>query len=159
MRMLHPLLCLLLALPVIGEFSNMRFTGEHAYGYSVQLWRNGDNLMGLFLASEGLAGDTPTGILENLKFDARTGKLSFRAKLTMGVEVLGNGRQASTRDLFEFDGTLTKTALAGTLKRSPGRVERVKLAKQKENSTIEAATYEEWKKQVDEILRYRGPKW
>src|ERR1700719_513521 len=70
----------------VGEFSNMRYTEEHAYGYSVQLWREGSAVFGLLLASEGLAGDTPAGLLEDLKYDPRAGKLSFQAKLTMGVD-------------------------------------------------------------------------
>ncbi len=52
---------------IVGEFSNMRYTEEHAYGYTVQLWRQGDALFGFFLASYGLAGDTPAGMLEQLQ--------------------------------------------------------------------------------------------
>ena len=37
----------------IGNFSNMRYTEEHAYGYAVELWRDGDSAIGLFLVSEG----------------------------------------------------------------------------------------------------------
>src|SRR5689334_12968176 len=96
-----------ISISVVGEFSNMRFTGEHAYGYSVQVWRAGGQLVGLFLASEGLAGDTPAGILENVTFDTRTGALSFRAKLSIGSDVQANGSQAPSWDLFEFTGKLT----------------------------------------------------
>jgi hypothetical protein len=49
----------------IGEFSNERYTEEHAYGYAVELWRDGDSAISLFLVSEGLQGDTPAGLLEN----------------------------------------------------------------------------------------------
>jgi hypothetical protein len=44
----------------LGAFSNMRFTEEHAYGYRVDLWWAGPCRFGLFEASEGLSGDTPT---------------------------------------------------------------------------------------------------
>jgi hypothetical protein len=57
----------------VGEFSNVRYTAEHAYGYAVQLWRDGDRLIGLLMVSEGLQGDTPTGMLENVRFNSRTG--------------------------------------------------------------------------------------
>src|ERR1700687_2901591 len=97
----------------VGEFSNMRYTEEHAYGYSVQLWREGATVFGLFLASEGLAGDTPTGLLDDLKYDSRSGRLSFRAKLTMGLDA----RQQPSHDLFEFDGKLNTRAVSGVLKR------------------------------------------
>ncbi len=45
----------------LGVFSNMRSTAEHQYDYKVELWQEGDRVFGLFLASEGLIGDTPTG--------------------------------------------------------------------------------------------------
>ena len=54
------------SLTVVGEFSNMQFTEEHAYGNSVQLWHHGDKLFGFFEASEGLAGDTPAGLLDEV---------------------------------------------------------------------------------------------
>ena len=142
----------------LGEFSNMRFTEEHAYGYTVQLWRDGPAVVGLLLASEGLAGDTPTGLLDEVKFDAKAGRLSFRTKLTMGIDA----RQQPSHDLFEFDGTLSGAALAGVLKRSGGITssERVTLRKLAANSALpQPRTYEEWKRQTDEILRRRGPKW
>src|SRR5579864_7225240 len=107
-----------------GEFSNMRYTEEHAYGYSVELWREGATVFGLFLASQGLAGDTPTGLLDDLKYDARSGKLSFKAKLTMGIDE----RQQPTHDLFEFDGALSARAASGVLKHGAAS-ERINLRK------------------------------
>ena len=151
----------------IGEFSNMRYTEEHAYGYTIELWRDGDSVIGLLLVSEGLQGDTPTGVLENVRFDSRTGALSFTAKLTIGVVLLPGGRQEPTRDLFEFSGTLKATVLTGTLKRSdarqpsrPGSRERVQLKTRPGRPVMfPAGSYAEWKRQADEILKHRGPKW
>jgi hypothetical protein len=139
----------------VGEFSNMRYTEEHAYGYSIQLWREGAAVFGLFLASEGLAGDTPTGLLDNLKYDPRSGKLSFKAKLTMGVDA----RQQPSHDLFEFDGKLGGRAVSGVLKRGAAS-ERINLRKLPPDAALpHPRTYDEWKRQTDEILRRRGPKW
>jgi hypothetical protein len=150
----------------IGEFSNMRYTEEHAYGYAVELWRDGDSAIGLLLVSEGLQGDTPTGMLENVRFDSRTGALSFTAKLTTGLAVLPGGRQEPSRDLFEFDGTLKAAVLTGTFKRSdmrqpsrPGSRERVQLKPQPRAAMLPAGSYAEWKRQADGILKSRGPKW
>jgi hypothetical protein len=162
----------------LGEFSNMRLTEEHAYGYSVQLWRDGDSLIGLFLASEGLQGDTPTGALENVKYDPRTGSLSFAAKLSMGVNVLPGGKQEPSRDLFEFTGTLNfgvihvaavtfvDGTLTGELKHSDPRApsrkgspQHIELKYRKEADVLPATSYAEWKRQADEILKRRGPKW
>ncbi|HTD43877.1 MAG TPA: hypothetical protein VK687_06830 [Bryobacteraceae bacterium] len=138
-----------------GEFSNMRYTEEHAYGYTLQLWREGATVFGLFLASEGLAGDTPTGLLDDLKYDPRSGKLSFKAKLTMGVDA----RLQPSHDLFEFDGTLGKAAVSGVLKRAAVS-ERINLRKLEPNAALpQPRTYDEWKRQTDEIIRRRGPKW
>src|ERR1017187_2873039 len=98
----------------IGEFSDVRYTEGHAYGYSVELWRDGNLAIGLFFVSEGLEGDSPAGMLDNVRFDSRTGALSFAAKLTAGVALLPGGRQEPSRDLFEFTGTLKATVLTGT---------------------------------------------
>ena len=102
----------------------MRYTEEHAYGYTVQLWREGASVFGLFLASEGLAGDTPTGLLDDLKYDPRSGKLSFKAKLTIGIDA----RRQPSHDLFEFDGARSAQAVSGVLKRV-GASERINLRK------------------------------
>ena len=153
-------------LRAVGDFSNMRFTEEHAYGYAVDLWRDGDSVVGLFLASEGLQGDTPTGMLENVKFNPRTGALSFTAKLTTGVTLLPGGGQEPSRDLFEFSGTLKSAVLTGMLKHSdarqparPASRETVQLKLQSQAFLLPASSYAEWKLQAGEILKRRGPKW
>ncbi len=68
----------------VGSFSNMRYTEEHQYGDEIDLWRSGNQIFGHFLHSAGLAGDTPTGLIEDVKYDPKNGNLSFKAKLTMG---------------------------------------------------------------------------
>ncbi len=144
----------------------MRQSGEHAYGYTVQLWRQGDSLFGLFQASEGLAGDTPAGILEEVTFDPPAGRLTFRAKLTIGVVYRGPGREEPSRDLFEFRGRLEKAALAGALARSdllaperPPQTEQVRLRRATSDLLPRPASYAEWKKFAAEILKRRGPRW
>jgi len=139
----------------VGEFSNMRYTEEHAYGYTIQLWREGTSVFGLFLASEGLTGDTPTGVLDDLKYDPRSGRLSFRAKLTMGLDA----RNQPSHDLFEFDGKMSARAVSGVLKHAAER-ERINLRKVETDPAFDQPpTYDAWKRQTDEILRRRGPKW
>src|SRR5438093_291863 len=100
----------------IGAFSNMRTTEEHAYGYTVMLWRAGDCIFGLFESSEGLAGDTPVGELQGVKYDRKTGALTFSAKLTMGVVSPGDSKGFEpSRDLFSFAGELRATGLTGAV--------------------------------------------
>jgi hypothetical protein len=155
------------AIRAIGEFSNLRHTeDDHAYGYVIELWRDGDSAIGLLFVAQGLQPDMPAGMIENIRFDSRTGALSFTAKLSTGAVLLPGGRQEPTRDLFVFSGTLTATALTGTIQRSdqrqPGRAgsqERVQLKIRQQATMFAARSYAEWKDSADEILKYRGPKW
>ena len=153
----------------VGAFSNMRFTEEHAYGYTVELWKAESCLFGLFEASEGLAGDTPTGLLKPVRPDAATGKLSFATKLTMGVTKPKDGADwVPSRDGFDFTGRLGPSALQGRLTHSDqfrpevkAPSENIVLSRSKEQQEImiQAASYGEWRKQAEAILQARGPKW
>jgi hypothetical protein len=150
----------------MGEFSNVRHTAEHAYGYSVQLWREGDKIFGLFTAASGLAGDVPCGLLEDVRFNPVTGTFSFTAKLSVATIYLGKGRQEPTRDLFSFNGTLHGAVLAGSLThldqlqpKSKPTSKRLRLPRTSNPPTIDAATHEDWKRAADAILKTRGPKW
>jgi hypothetical protein len=153
----------------IGAYSDMRFTEEHAYGNIVELWRADGCVFGLFEASEGPAGDTPTGELADVAYTPGTGRLSFTAKLTMGVTpAAGSKTMVPSRDLFAFTGHLGREAIRGNLKQS--NQTRPDLApvehavnlprwKQGDQLMIEARTYGEWRKEVEPILQFRGPKW
>ncbi len=150
---------------IVGEYSNMRFTGEHQYGYSVELYRQGDTIFGLLLVAEGLDGDTPAGILEDVEYEPASEKLSFNVKLSVGAAV-HDEKSVPSRDYFEFDGKLERTVLSGTLKRfdklnpelAPQSIQ-VRLAKGKGESMENYASYASWKKAAGEILKTRGPKW
>ena len=83
----------------LGVFTHMKFSQEHQSGYSVELWQEKDRLFGYFLSAQGLTGDTPTGLLEDVMFDAKTGKLSFRARLSTGMTVNKNNEEVPTRDV------------------------------------------------------------
>ena len=153
----------------VGAFSNMRFTEEHAYGYTVELWRAGKCLFGLFESSEGLSGDTPTGMLDQVRYDAANGKLTFAARLTMGVTKPKNATDwVPSRDLFELNGRLGPKVIKGKLRQSDqlqpevSTVEReivLPLSKKQAEFMIQAENYGEWRKQAESILRARGPKW
>jgi hypothetical protein len=147
---------------------NMRFTQEHQYGYSVELWREKGRLFGFFLASDGLAGDTPTGLLEDVVFDARTGRLSFRARLSTASTFNQNNEQVPTRDVYRFNGTLKGQRLAGRLEHADAlnrsatdKRTNISLTRSKSQSEsmVRARSYEEWRKGADEILKLRGPRW
>lgn len=139
----------------------MRYTEEHAYGYAVQLWRtkNG-SLIGFFMASAGLAGDTPTGRIENLRYDPATGRIRFAARLSLGTDP----RNRPTRDVFEFSGTLTRDSLIGEIAQSvaegasPPLKTRVMLRPAK-HEIPKFTSAEEWEAWARFILQIRGPKW
>jgi len=142
----------------------MRFTAEHQYGDTVQLYREASAVFGLFMHSAGLAGDTPMGLLEDVRSDPAAGTLSFSARLTLGVQYAPTGNVPS-RDLFRFDGRLRDDTLAGTLTRkdmlnanAAADSRQVTLKRTKE--TLDPpASYTAWRRSVDGILLLRGPKW
>lgn len=154
---------------VVGDFTNVKSNGEHQWGYSVELWRQGDKIYGLISGSDSsrLIGDPPTGLLENVQFDPKTGRLSFRAKLTLGLFF---GVEPS-RDVYQFEGVLTKKKLLGSLlatnelcpDKCPEK-KKISLPRSKESSSEmeEFHTYQsfaEWKAFADRILKFRGPEW
>jgi hypothetical protein len=152
----------------LGVFTNMRFTREHQYGYSVELWQEKDRLFGFLLVSEGLSGDTPTGLLEDVVFNSKTGRLTFRARLSTGSTFNRNNEQIPTRDVYRFSGALRGQRLTGVLEHTDalnqgatGTKKNVSLRRSGSESAsmIEARSYDEWKKEADEILTLRGPKW
>ena len=153
----------------VGSYSDMRFTEEHTYGNIVQLWQAGDCLFGLFQASSGLAGDTPTGRLTAVTYRPKSGQLEFTAKLTVGMSsAAGSTALVPSRDLFAFTGHLGSKVLRGRLKQSNGLrpelppVEQpvtLTRSKQNDDGMIEAKTYGEWRAEIEPILQFRGPKW
>jgi hypothetical protein len=157
-------------LPVIGigVFSDMKATEEHQYGTEVRLWRQGRAVFGLFSYAEGLIGDTPTGLLEDIHFDTKSGQISFRAKLTMGQHFCKLHQGIPSRDLFRFRGVLTKDSLSGRLDRFDGlhpekqAMEEQVVLKRRNTGTADLSTFQsrsQWDKEAKEILRFRGPKW
>jgi len=151
----------------LGEFSNVRSTEEHNYGVVVSLWSLGSSVVGLLDVADGLQGDTPVGRLEGVRFDPASGRISFRAKLSVGRHYcLQHKTGVPSRDLFEFSGRLDRKALAGTLVHSDSRhpehaakIELITLRKIERASQLEAADYAEWKTRTDAILKRRGPQW
>jgi hypothetical protein len=60
---------------VLGNFRHLSHTTEDAFGYSLSLWKEGDQVFGLLAVYVGPPADPPTGLLEDVKFDPRTGQL------------------------------------------------------------------------------------
>ena len=152
---------------LIGRYSNWRFTEEHQYGYKVELWSQGGLRFGTFSASNGLQGDTPIGLLEDVRFDPKSGALEFSARLTMGVVVQNDGKQVPSRDRFRFHGRLSNQRLVGTVLRedalSVGRKssssERVVLKRERDQEVSPPPTCGLWLERTLAALKFRGPRW
>lgn len=150
----------------LGEFSSFRFTEEHQYGVGVQLWRaSGRELVGLLLVADGLAGDTPVGLLEDVVFEERTGRLSFGARLSTGTHGCRRHAGVPSRDLYRFDGTLKGARLDGVLSRTsalhageaPHR-QPVTLRSQPDGPGS-FPSFAQWHQHVRWVLQMRGPRW
>ncbi len=153
----------------IGAFSNTRYRDEHAYGYSVMLWRAGDCVFGLFESAQGLAEDTPIGELRDVTFDRLSGLLTFSAKLTTGLTTTrGSNALVPAHDLFSFSGTLQADTLRGEISHALANEPGVAVARTTvvlpASSTaaelmLDAASYADWVTAWEPILKRRGPKW
>lgn len=112
------LTALLLALsgPVVpvGTFDNYRFSEEHQYGYGLRLWRQGEALRGTFSAADGLAGDTPTGLIRDGHSTAEGG-VSFTATLMAGTHSCKLHNGVPERRAYTFHGRLVGIQITGTL--------------------------------------------
>lgn len=153
----------------LGAFSNLRVSGEHAEGVRLDLWRHAEGVIGVLSVAAGLAGDTPVGAIEGVRFDPRTGRLSFYAKLSTGTRYLGADSQPPTRDLYRFAGRLDRAAVIGDLlledhletRRAPQRrrVALRRLASPGGDDPSGAASLATWREWSENLLRRRGPRW
>ena len=157
-----------LAAPAIqpfAAFDDFRVTAEHQYGHRVELWRAEGELVGLLAVSQGLQGDTPVGVLEDVAHDAATGRLSFGARLSRGTHGCRWHHDVPSRDLYRFEGALKGDRLEGNLTYTdalhPGhqaRRERLLLKKQRD-APSGFDSLPAWRQHVQWVLSTRGPKW
>jgi hypothetical protein len=97
----------------VGHFASVRVsvaTGDaHCYGHSLTLWEHRGRIIGLLDVHQGLCGDPPCGVLEDVSYHSGTGRLAFSS-------VVG------TR--FDFVGTVRRADIIGTLTGQRVRLER-----------------------------------
>jgi hypothetical protein len=149
----------------IGAYSAMHYSNEHCDGYALDLWRTAETVHGLFHVCHGLEDSQAVGLIEQVSYDQKTGHLTFTARLTIGSDYLGEGKQVPSRDVFMFDGRLAATEVTGTLKhvdqvdeKSIATTERIRLKKQREKLSS-YPSLADWHREMDETLEVRGPKW
>ena len=103
----------------LGDFGNVSSNdgGEHCAGYSLGLWRYGDQLLGLLDLHQGLCGDPPCAVIRDATLDTKTGRLEFWSTI--------NDRK------IQFEGTMTTGAIDGALN---GERVRLQLARDRMSS-------------------------
>jgi hypothetical protein len=99
----------------IGCFANIHADGEAAYGYVVQLWLRGRQIIGLIEYYSGDVADPPMGIISKVRYDSSTGKISFTAKLTTGLHSCRVHKDVPSHDLLSFRGLLRPDRLEGAI--------------------------------------------
>ena len=152
----------------VGEFLNVRHDRKagDTWGYSIQLWREGDRVFGLLSAYVGAEADPPTGQLEDVKFSSTTNQLSFTTRLSTGIVFDSNNRAVRSRDTLDFKGSLSRNTIAGVLKISSTssqaatiRSIRLHRSAMLSQDMMSRKTYEQWRAWADKILERLGPKW
>ncbi|WP_316681048.1 hypothetical protein [Ralstonia flaminis] len=108
----------------LGFFTNQKTVGSnddpHTEGYALDLYQEEQRVFGKFCVSTGI--ETPCGIIEDAKIRPSTGIITFRAKLSTGIEFTrDSGSQGRpSRDLFEFAGTISNDAVKGRITHRSG---------------------------------------
>jgi hypothetical protein len=154
---------------IVGAFTNVeRSDDEHAYGYTLSLWRQGNTIFGLFSVQNGVIGDPPTSLLEEVEFDPQTRALSFKVRLSIGLVYDGQHEGVPSRDVFRFKGTLGKYEVKGVLnisndllREKAPQSRKVVLWRSRELTEAMQAPqdYAQWRESVNEILTRLGAKW
>jgi hypothetical protein len=151
---------------VLGVYSNRAGDGEHAWGYTVELWKHEDKIVGMIFGTNDLMldGNPPTGLLENVRYDPKTGRISFSAKLSLTWHSDNTG----SHDLYLFDGILTPVQMKGVISvreetdcENCGENINVVLPRKREPIVEQEAfkNIEEWQGYFEFIVGRRGAAW
>lgn len=126
----------------LGDYAQLRETGEHVYGYVLQLWKDGSEIVGLWSIASGKPADFPTVRVDDLRWDVASGAVRFTVKACSTSRFEGVARGS------EFAGRIadrrTNTATDVRLRRS-----------EDERQSLGRA---EWLGQTDSILTRRRPR-
>ena len=137
----------------------------HASGIELEMWKKGGQLFGFMSEYNGPAADPPVGKLESIRWDEKSGAISFTSKLSVGVDPAPEGSAwVPSKNLYEFNGAIGSKGLTGTLRRkfvnddgsSTAYDEDVTLAPKRASAD---ESFEGWTKRWNEALKARGPKW
>lgn len=109
----------------LGTYSNQTHSHDedpHFEGYILDLFREGDVVFGRFFFATGI--EVPFVQIQDVVLNSNNHHLFFRAKMSLAREGWPRGKSTGegrpTRDLIEFNGTITEVAVTGTLTRKDG---------------------------------------
>ena len=125
----------------VGTFSQFRETGEHVYGYQLELWRDGDEMVGLWSRADGRPADFPTVSITGVRWNRSTGSLRFTVRWC--------GETAT------FRGILKGREIAGEV---VARGARTKVRLRRSDFEQAPVRRAEWKSRVDQVLKRLGPR-
>jgi hypothetical protein len=150
----------------IGVYDNVYSAdGEHAHGYHLELWKRGGELYGLLADYVADIADPPTGALEHIEYDPKSGKLRFEVRLSTGVVYNRSHDGEPSHDRLHFRGVLKPNRVVGTIEQHDelddnGAVGAQHVVLPRDKRKLERyPTLEAWSKMANEILAERGPKW
>lgn len=137
----------------LGFFSNQRTVEStndpHTEGYSLDLYREGQQIFGKLCVSTGI--ETPCGIIDNAQIIPSTRAIRFRAKLSTGTEFSGSSAPQGrpSRDLFEFAGTISTSAVKGRLIHQSGYgagsdIQSQRIVLRRIHTSTSLVSYAEW---------------
>ena len=156
-----------------GAWSNVRVSkGEdpHASGIEVEIREHNGTLVGFLSEYVGPVADPPVGKLESIRFDEKTGFITFTSKLSVGVVPAAAGNTwVPSKNVYDFKGAIGKTGLTGTLRRKSVQEDGTGLAYEEniqlktrtatDADQVSSESFEDWIKRWTELLKTRGPKW
>lgn len=126
----------------LGDYAQLRQTDEHAYGYVLQLWKDGTEIVGLWSVASGEPADFPTVRVEDLRWDAASGAIRFT------VTACGTSR---------FEGVVRGPEIAGRIiNQRTNTITDVRLRRaDDERGSLDRT---EWVAQTEGILKRRRPR-
>jgi hypothetical protein len=119
----------------LGFYTNeVSKDGEHSTGYTLQLWKYNDMIIGQVSYNEGLIGDQISNFISNVQYDPESKSFSFQSKL-------GDS-------LLEFVGNIYKTEVLGAFKWNSIKATKrksLKICCEDAEINIDYKSFEDWK--------------
>ena len=118
-----------------GFYTNERSgDGEHSFGYTFQLWKYNNTIIGKVSFTEGLIGDQVSSFISDVHYNPETNAISFVSKID--------------NTPLEFNGTIYKSEIRGVFKwnlKKVTKLETLKLCCKDAEINVDYKSFEDWK--------------